>query len=207
MQHDEDDLSQSAAPQLTLRALRQGELLRPAPHAPPLTLALLTDRRLAALVAGYVQRHGLAYAVRFLSWRRGDIAAEVALFDIVSADVVRPVPGFVCDFLRRLPRTALLIDALAPADLEHEPPQRVLVAWGRRPSLPLPHIQELLPAEGILVLGAAPWGAGLIASPPPRRSMHEMATVEIGDLARATPSAQSADQLQLSIQLVRSGQA
>lgn len=189
-----------------LDTLLRVPLLR-APAEAPTTLALLTDRRLAALVGGYVQRHGLAYGVRFLSWRRAGAAEEVALFDIVSAGEVRPVPGFVCDFLRRLPRTQLLSDAMEPADLESEPPRRVLIAWGRRTPLYLPHVQDLLPQHGIAVLGEAPWGAGMIEEPPPRTTMERLIRVAAPAPARLALSAKPAGALTLRIELLRDGPA
>lgn len=146
--------------------------LQPArPPAPPTTLAVLTDRRQAALVADYVQRHGLSYAVRFLRWPCGPQARPVALFDLVTAGVVRPIPPFVSDFLRRLPRTLLLTDAAEAADLEHEPAQRVLVAQGWQTPLWLPNILGVLPTRSLLILGPPRWGAASIADPPLRQSI------------------------------------
>jgi len=181
--------------------------LQPAPQPSATTLSLLTDRRMAALVAGYVQRHGLAYAVRFLSWRRGERAVEAALFDIVTADAVRPVPGFVCDFLRRLPHTTLLSDALEPADLESEPARRLLLPQGRRTSLHLPHVQELLPPRSLLIIAEAPWGAALIVAPAPRTSMLRLTEATFSAPAAAGLSAGPAGRLQLRLELRRDGPA
>ncbi|NTW03395.1 MAG: hypothetical protein HGA19_19320 [Oscillochloris sp.] len=189
-----------------LNALLQVPLLPSTPSLPT-TLVVLTDRRLAALVASYVQRHGLAYGVRFLTWHRGTTQAEVALFDIVSASEVRPVPNFVCDFLRRLPRTALFSDVLASVDLEHEPPRRILAAWGNRPQIYTPHIQELLPAKSILVLGGTPWGAGLIEAPPPRTTMQHLTAVENTAPAQVTLSEQPAGQIRMALELRRDDSA
>ncbi|NTU86413.1 MAG: hypothetical protein HGA45_44970, partial [Chloroflexales bacterium] len=193
----------NAAP--TILPLLCAAQLLPAAAPPPITLAVLTDRRLAALVAGYVQRHGLAYGVRFLSWQQHDAPVEVALFDIVSAVEVRPLPRFVCEFLRHLPRTALFADLLAPADLEHEPLRRLLVAWGNRPQFYPPHVQDLLPARGILLLGGTHWGSGLIAAPPPRTTMQQVTTIAHTLPAQAAPSAQVPAQLQLRIALHPAG--
>jgi len=181
--------------------------LQPAPQSPATTLSLLTDRRLAALIAGYVQRHGLACSARFLTWRQGERAAEVALFDIVTADVVRPVPGFVCDFLGWLPHTVLLSDALEPADLESEPARRVLLPRGQRASLHLPHVQELLPAHSLLIIAGAPWGAALIAAPPPRAMMQRLTEATISAPATAALSAQPQGRLRLRLELRRDGPA
>jgi hypothetical protein len=176
--------------------------LQPATPPAPNTLTVLTDRRIASLVATYIQHHGLAYAVRFLTWRTGDSTADAALFDIVNAGEVRPVAGFVADFLRRLPRTALLTDALESADLEAEPSRRVLVAWGRRTPLYLPHVQDLLPASGILILAERPWGAALISPPPPRQPMQRLTEVATTAPGRVGLSEQAAGQLRLELALV-----
>jgi hypothetical protein len=181
--------------------------LLPAPEPQAILLSLITDRRMAALIAGYVQRHGLAYAVRFLRWQRGATTVEAALFDIVTADTVRPVPGFVIDFLRRLPATTLLSDALEPADLESEPPRRVLLAWGRRTALHLPHIQELLPANCLLISAGPPWGAALIAAPPARTTMQRLTRAAVSAPATIEVSGKPPEQLQLRLELRRNGVA
>lgn len=181
--------------------------LLPAPHPAPTTLSLLTDRRLVALIASYVQRHGLAYGVRLLTWHQGTHTAEAALFDIVTAGEARPVPGFVSDFLRRLPHTTLLSDALEPADLEHEPARRILLPHGRRTPLHLPHVQDLLPAHSLLIIAEAPWGAALIATPAPRTSMQRLTEAIFSAPATATLSTQPAERLQLRLELRRDGVA
>lgn len=182
--------------------------LQPAANSQPPTLAVLTDRRLAALVANYVQHHGLAYAVRFLTWRQGDGAArQAALFDIVTAAKVQPIPSFVADFLRRLPHTTLLVDALDTADLESEPPRRILVMWGRRTPLYLPHIQDLIPPDGILVMCEPPWGAAMIASPPSRQPMQRLTEVAPAEPSRVSASDQNVGRLRLKLALLHGGPA
>lgn len=177
--------------------------LQPAPRSLPTTLSVLTDRRLAAMIAGYVQHHGLAYGVRFLTWRQGDRASEVALFDIVTAGELRPVPGFVCDFLSRLPHTTLLVDALEPADLEQEPERRALIAWGHSTPLHLPHIQELLPARHLLILAGEPRGATVISAPAARTPMQRLSEAIITAPASTVVSAQPSARLQLPLELRR----
>ena len=188
-----------------LRETLLGVPLQPAAASPPTTLSLLTDRRLAALVAGYVQRHGLAYGVRFLTWQQGAQVHEAALFDVVAADALRPVPAFVGDFLARLPHTVLLADAQEPADLEHEPERRVLVARGRRTSLYLPHIQDLLPPRCLLILAAAPWGAALIDAPTPRITLQRLAEATVSAPATTSLSTQPTGRLNLRLELRRDG--
>lgn len=180
--------------------------LQPVSQVPPATtLTLLTDRRLAPLVAGYVQRHGLAYAVRFLAWQRADRTRQAALFDIVTASTVRPIPNFVSDFLGRLPATTLLTDLLESADLEHEPARRVLVPRGRRTPLYLPHTAGLLPAGGLLIMSERPWGTMLISPPPPRQTMQQVTEVRLAAPARVTVGDQPSDRLQLQMALVPAG--
>jgi hypothetical protein len=172
-------------------------------------LAVLTDRRLAALVAGYVQRHGLAYSVRFLTWQRNNRACEVAWFDLVQAREVRPIPAFVINFLQRLTRTTLLTDvAIHPddtPDLEHEPPCRVLIAWGQRTPLYLPHIEGILPSNSALLLAGRSWGAGLVHPLPSRQQMQQITRVRMPAPARVSVSERPAGQLQLPLVLVRDG--
>ncbi len=178
-------------------------------HRPelPSTLAVLTDRRLAPLVVSYVQRHGLAYAVRLLTWERDGQVYPVALFDIVTADALRPIPSFVCDFLRRLPRTLLLTDALQPADLKHEPSQRILVPHGRQTPLFLSNIQGVLPAPSLLVLAESPWSAVMLASPPPRQPMQKLTQIEISAPGRAGVGPPPAGPLRLPLTLERDSSA
>ncbi len=159
--------------------------LEPAPPAALSTLAVLADRRLAALIAGYALRHGLGYTARFVDWRRGETTTPAALFDIVASEG-RAIPGFVGDFLRRLPRTALLSDALEPADLAHEPPRRILVAADHRAPFYLPHVQGLLSDTALLILAAPPWGAALISPPPPRQPMQQLVDVAAPVAAQVT---------------------
>jgi hypothetical protein len=194
-----------ARPMPLLEALLEVPLQRDRRPEPPVTLAVLTDRRLAPLVAGYVQRHGLAYAVRFLTWERAGQAHPAALFDIVTADAIRPIPPFVCDFLRRLPRTLLLTDALERADLEHEPPQRVLVPQGRQTPLFLPNIQHVLPTSSLLVLAKSPWSAVVIPAPPPRQTMQTLTRIEFSASGRADLGPPAADQLRLQLTLEHDG--
>jgi hypothetical protein len=172
---------------------------------PPITLAVLTERRLAPLIAHYVQRHGMAYGVRFIDWQHDGHTRHAALFDIVTAGAVQPIPRFVRDFLARLPRTVLLTDALERGDLEHEPPQRVLVAHGWRTPLLLTNIHSLLPASGLLILGQSPWGAALIANPPPRQMIQSLTQIEINAPGRAELGAPAAGQLELRLSLERDG--
>ncbi len=179
--------------------------LQPAAESPPTTLSLLTDRRLAALVAGYVQRHGMAYGVRFLSWQRGTQVDDVALFDIVTAGEIRPVPNFVCDFLRHLPHTVLLADAQEPADLEHEPERRVLVARGRRTPLSLPHIQDVLPTRCLLIMADDPWGTAVIVTPAPRIAMQRLVEATVRAPAITRLSAPPPGRLPLRLELRRDG--
>ncbi len=179
--------------------------LLPAPAPTPTTLSLLTDRRMAALIAGYVQRHGMAYGVRFFIWRQDDVAREVALFDIVTAAELRPPPRFVCDFLRRLPATTLLSDVLEPSDLEHEPARRVLVVWGQRTPLYLPHVQDLLPAHSLLILAGNPWGTTVIAAPAPRTTMQQFTEAVIQAPTSIRLSAPPTERLRLRLELRPSG--
>ncbi|WP_129628753.1 hypothetical protein [Candidatus Oscillochloris fontis] len=175
-------------------------LLPPATHS--LTLTLLTERRLASLIADYAQRHGLAYAVRFLHWEVAGARREAALFDLVHAAEVRPIPGFVCDFLRRLPRTTLLEDLLGSVDLDQEPARRMLVPWGYRPQAYPPHIQHLFPDQSIVVLGGSAWGAAVLTAPPPRSRMQDLTLVALPDLAQVAASSPPAAPLQIQIELV-----
>ncbi|MEI7769259.1 MAG: hypothetical protein WCI67_04675 [Chloroflexales bacterium] len=196
----EPTLTPDAQPTPLLEALLHVPL-QPAPEPTPNTLSLLTDRRMAALIAGYVQRHGMAYGVRFLSWRRGGQARSAALFDIVSAAELRPPPRFVCDFLRRLPATTLLCDALEPADLEREPARRALVAWGQRTPLHLPHVQDLLPDHSLLILAGDPWGTAVIAAPAPRTTMQQITKVVINAPVSVGQSTRSPEGLRLRLEL------
>lgn len=181
--------------------------LQPAPHAPtPTTLTVLTERRLAALIADYMQRHGLAYAVRFLVWQQDDQAVQVALFDSVYASDVRPIPAFACDFLRRLPRTTLLTDALEAADLEQEPLRRVLVAWGQRTLLYLPHIQHALPPRSLLILSDhRQWRPALVDRLPPRQPMVDLTRVSIAAPGSVTMSSHAPGQLRLRLSVWSDG--
>jgi hypothetical protein len=194
-----------AQPLPLLETLLEVPLQRNHRPEPPEMLAVLTDRRLAPLVVSYVQRHGLTYAVRLLTWERAGQTYPVALFDIVTADALRPIPSFVCDFLRRLPRTLLLTDALEHADLEHEPSQRILVPHGRQTPLFLPNIQRVLPAPSLLVLAESPWSAVVLPSPPPRQPMQRLTQIEVSAPGRARLGAPVADPLHLRLTLERDG--
>nr|WP_044200554.1 hypothetical protein [Oscillochloris trichoides] len=168
----------------------------------PHTLTLLTERRLAGLIADYAQRHGLAYAVRFVHWDVAGTRREAALFDLVHAAEIRPIPGFVCDFLRRLPRTTLLEDLLGSVDLDQEPARRMLVPWGYHPQAYPPHIQHLFPPHSIVVLGGSAWGAAVLTAPPPRSRMQDLIMVDLPDLAQVAASSPPAGPLQIQIELV-----
>lgn len=168
---------------------------------PPQLLGLLTDRRATALIAGYLQRHGLRYALRFLTWHQAHQSRAVALFDIIAHDDQRPVPAFVCDFMRRLPHTTLLADALEPASLEHEPARRVLLPVGQQTPLYLPHVQELLPPHCLLINAGAAWGYALMTAPAPRTGMQQISQAQINPAASATLSPEPARQLQLPLAL------
>ncbi len=176
-----------------------------APPAQPFTLTLLTERRLARLIADYAQRHGLAYAVRFVRWQLNGHTCDAALFDLVCAAEVRPIAHFVADFLQRLPRTTLFVDVLGSPDLEQEPARRMLVPWGCRPQAYPPHIQELFPPQSIVVLGGSPWGAGILTTPPPRRSMQDLTAVTLPDLAQVAASDPPTETLQVHIELATTG--
>lgn len=195
----------AARPLPLLDALLEVPLQRDRQPESPVTLAVLTDRRLAPLVASYVQHHELAYAVRFLSWEHGAHTRPAALFDLVTADAVRPIPLFVRNFLRQLPRTCLLTDALERADLEQEPSRRVLVVHGQQTPLFLPNIQPLLPAHSLLVLAEPPWNAAVIASPPPRQTMQALTHIEVRAPGRAALGDAAAGQLRLQLSLERDG--
>lgn len=196
-------------PEPQLQPLRDALLevpLRPDHQPEPsLTLAVLTDRRLAPLVAGYVQRHGLAYGVRFVEWLRDSQTRQAALFDLVTADAVRPIPVFVRDFLARLPRTQLLTDALDGVSLEDEPAQRVLVAHGWQTPLFLPNVQGALPSPGVVILGRDEWGTAVIESPPPRQTMQHLTTIDVSAPARTAPGAAANGQLRLQLALAHDG--
>ncbi len=191
----------AAQPQPLVPALLEVVLQEGHQRQPPTTLTVLTVRHLAALIAGYVQRHGLAYAVRFLVWQHGNHTAQVALFDIVHAGAVRPLPMFVCDFLQNLPRTTLLGDALEQADLEREPLRRVLVAWGKRPPLYLPHIEHLLPPRSLLILSDHTWRSALVDRLPPRQAMPALTSVALAQPEQPAVQMSSAEPGSLHLHL------
>ncbi|NJP05818.1 MAG: hypothetical protein HC837_09455 [Chloroflexaceae bacterium] len=180
--------------------------LQPAPQVPQATMVtVLADRRMVVLIADYVQRHGLAYTVRFVSWKRHDQHIPVALFDIIDAHEVRPIPAFVIDFLQRFPYTTLLHDALAPATLEQEPLRRMLITYGHRTPLYLPHIQHVLPPRSLLILSEQPWGPALIDRLPPRQPMQHLTNVTIAVTSQVSIDNQSLDHVPIErhITLVR----
>ncbi|PDW01543.1 hypothetical protein [Candidatus Viridilinea mediisalina] len=164
-------------------------------------LGLLTDRRATALIAGYLQRHGLRYALRFLTWHQAQTSRDLALFDIIAHDDQRPVPRFVCDFMQRLPHTLLLADALEPASLEHEPARRVLLPLGQETPLYLPHVQELLPPRCILIQTGATWGYALLTAPTPRTRMQQICQAQINFAASATMSSKPSPTLRIPLAL------
>lgn len=170
----------------------------------PTTLSVLTDRRLAPLVARYIQRHGLDYVARFFVWQHTSRLTQVALFDIAHTHEMRPIPGFVGDFLQRLPRTLLLQDMLEQADLETEPPRRVLVAWHKRVPFYLPHVQHLLPTSALLIVSGTPWGWTIINTPPPRQPMHNLIDTILPAASIVTLSTHLPEPLQLPLALHRS---
>ncbi len=169
------------------------------------TLSLLTDRRQTALVAGYILRHGLAFVVRFLSWQGDKGERQAALFDIASGNPESPIPRFIIDFLRHLPRTTLLLDALEAADLETEPSRRVLISWGQRTPFYLPHIQDLLPANSLLILSNSPWKTALINPVPLRQPMRRLVDLAITVPHRAAQSNEIPGRLALSLSLQPGG--
>lgn len=175
--------------------------LQPTVTPPPTRLTLLTDRRLAALVASYLQRHGLTYAVRLLTWPHGPQPREVALIDTINPDDAHPVPHFVGHFLSQLPQSTLLADALAPGDRAHEPPQRVLVPWGYRSPLDLAQISDLLPARCLLIFGGEPWGTGMITEPPVHTTMTQITTIDIGTPVQLTTSTRPAQPIRIPLAL------
>ncbi|RRR66938.1 MAG: hypothetical protein EI684_19800 [Candidatus Viridilinea halotolerans] len=191
------------------------------------SIALLTDRRIAPLIVGYLLRHGLRYAVRWLTWqqaeqyhedttdqlqpivgarrRRAPTVGEAALFDLAASDEDQAVPDFVCDFLRRLPHTTLLADALEAASLTHEPARRVLLPLDQQTPLYLPHVQELLPPHCLLIHGGPAWGYALLANPAPRTRMHEISRARLSAPASVKLSAPPAAPFQLPLALYADG--
>lgn len=197
----------SSQPIAMLDALRSVPLETTSQQPRPTTLTVLTDRRLAALIAGYVQRHGLAYSVRFLTWHTGQPHRHVALFDIVQANEVRPIPAFVIAFIQRLADTTLLTDVLDHADLEREPASRVLVKWDQRTPLYLPHIERLLPSDSALILAGPPWGSSLVHPLPTRQQMQRLTIVDAPAPAQMTLSSVPAGTMRLPLTLVPTGRA
>jgi hypothetical protein len=191
-----------------LEVLRDGPL-EPTTPAPPTTLTVLTDRRLAALVAGYGQRHGLSASVRFLTWQQGEQTREAALFELADAREGRPIAPFVLAFLGRLLHTTLLTDALPPTDTapdrDCDPSCRVLVAWGQRTPLHLPHLERLLPAGSALVLAGPPWGRALVHPLPPRQQVQHLTCVDLPAPARVAVSERPAGTLRLALTFGRNG--
>lgn len=169
----------------------------------PTMLSLLADRRMAALIATYVQRHMLTYVVRFLTWQQGDRTSPVALFDISSGGDGQTIPVYVSDFLARLPRTTLLTDALEPATLEHEPLRRVLVAYGRATPFSLPNVQGILPPASLLLLSDGVWQSALLERLSPRHTMHQIVRTDTPPHAHASISAADVSHLQISFVLRR----
>lgn len=197
----------SSQPIAMLDALRSVPLDTASQIPCPTTLTVLTDRRLAALIAGYVQRHGLAYSVRFLTWHTGQQQRHVALFDIVQANEVRPIPAFVIAFIQRLADTTVLTDVLDHADLEREPACRVLVAWGQRTPLYLPHIERLLPSDSALILAGQPWGSSLVQPLPPRQQMQHLTMIDAPAPVQVSLSDAPVGTMRLPLTLVPMGRA
>lgn len=146
----------------------------PLSNLPETSLSVLTDRRMAALVVGYAQRHNMGYAVRFLHWQIGSAVRQAALFDFVSADGSPHLPDTIMHFLQRLPRTKLLCNATPLATLHDEPDRRVLVECQQRPAFFVPHMRDLLPTRSLLVLSTSPWGTALIHPVPPRQPLQHL---------------------------------
>ncbi len=188
-------------PSQLLNALLHVPLQQASYQAPPTMLSVLTDRRLASFVINYIQRHGLAYALRFITWQ----GSEHVLCDVVVADEVRPISHFVIDFLDRLPRTTLLVDAVEEATLETEPSRRILVAWGHHTPLFLPHVEEILPPESLLLFPEATKTGVLLHPRSSRYTMAEVTDVTVPSPAVSTLSpastAMSADEDKLSFSI------
>lgn len=133
-------------PATTDQALEQVYALVPSPLYP--------------LLAKYFHAHHLRYRLARLQAPAGTLI----LFEIgprPDAPVGQVVPGFILDYLSRLPRVALLVQAYQSGNLS------ILLQWKYHYPLYLPHVVDAFPSKEMLLLVADPY-PNLLINPAPQ---------------------------------------
>ena len=128
-------------------------------HMPQLVYALVPPP-LYPLLAKYFHAHHLSYRLARLQASVG----ELILFEISprpDAPIGQVVPTFILDYLSRLPRVVLLVQAHQSGELS------ILLQWQHRYPLHLPHVSAAFAPDEMLLLVADHY-PNLLIKPTPQ---------------------------------------
>lgn len=162
--------------------------------APPARVYALAPPALYRLLAGHFRTHRVRCALAGL--RLND--REVHLFEVSAADR-GAVPGFVLDYLERLPRVTVLTEAHA-ADA-----QQFLVQWGYHHPMRLAHVASAFGPGELVLLMAEHYPSARVSPTPQFHDGDALLQVHVPrPTTRGTPAADVAPPLRLQVRLAPS---